>query len=158
MALYGTGVIRSIARNLMPEMIRVGVSRRGVQRWLQEAYGQAYHWDTLRQDYNEFLGVFTHQSEIDRLIEVERPLQRSMIETNLTSASQYRIMGKATVQDKVSGEVYEKWVGMYTDEPFSEEEYFDQLQEMYDVYEDYTDSDILSVDVKAYFHNRGLPY
>lgn len=152
------GVIRSIARNMMPELIRIGVSRRGVQRWLQQAYGQAYRWDVLRQDYNEFLGVFTHQFQVDAMNSIERPIQRFMIETDLPAVSQYRIMGKATVYDRESGETYEKWTGMYTDEPLSQEEYFDKLTELYDVHEDYKKYDLISVDVKAYYHNRGLPY
>lgn len=158
MALFATGVIRSIARNMMPEMIRIGVSRRGVQRWLQEAYGQAYRWDTLRKDYNEYLGVYTHQFQVDAMDSIERPSQRFMVETDLPSSAQYRIMGKATVQDAVTGEVYEKHVGMYTDEPFSQEEYFDLLTDEYDKYEQYVNSILLDVDVHAYFHNRGLPY
>lgn len=158
MALFARGVIRAIGRSMMPEFIRIGVSRRGVQRWLQEQYGQAYRWDTLRNDYNEFLGVFTHQAEIERLTSIDRPAVRNMVETDLTSAANYRIMGKATVQDRTSGEVYEKWVGMYTDEAYSEEEYYDLLENEYDKYEQYSNVDIVSVDVKAYFHNRGLGY
>jgi hypothetical protein len=129
--LPGIGSIRAIARVLMPEFVRVGVSRRGVQRLLQEWYGQAYRWAEIRKDYNEYLGLKYYQDYWNKIKPDALPKRFQFVEKDLPSGRPYYTRYYVEFENPETGERYERYVSFYTNHPISKNEALEYMEDLY---------------------------
>lgn len=151
-------MVRAIARAMMPEFIRLGVSRRGVQRYLQSRFGQAYKWDTLRRDYNEFLGIKYFKDAWNRLSAYEKPQKYMYVEADLPAARNYYYKMRASFEDVETGEYFERWISMYDASSRSEYELLEIMEQLYGKTEYHPNHRLLGFEETQFFHHRGMLY
>ena len=152
------GPIRAYARLQMGRWAKAGWSAGKIRRRLKERYGAAYRWTVLLSDYREFQGMVRYEKQVTQYSGIKALPRSWMEEIRLRQARKYRLIGRATYFDSVTGREFTKNVSMYSDDRMSKDGWTSQFIDTKRVYEYRMDWAVVDVGWYVVQHNKGYDY
>lgn len=150
--------IRALARALMPQYVRLGLSTRAVTRDLKKRFGSAYRRATLVSDYREFTGMLKHEYALRRLKPTTLIPKTLMVETELGQVRKYLLVGKGFFMDPETGDEIERNISWYTNKGNSKEGHEQEYKEKVERLTDQPDSWPYRIEIYAIKHHQDMPY
>lgn len=106
--------IRALARALMPQYAKKGMSTRAITKDLQRRFGSAYRRATLVADYREFTGMVKHAFAVERLGDNIRPSSNIITNMAFKRLRRYRLIAESTFIDSETGADVKRIISWYT--------------------------------------------
>jgi len=148
--------IRAIARMMMPSWAELGFSAHSIQNTLKETYGEAYRWTTLLDDYRGFIDAFKTSKVWGAVPEDKAVPLGDYTWRRWDRVPDFYLQGRAVVENIHTGEKYEKWISMYTDEHLTKGEYADMYAEEQEDNPSDPEWKTVSVTFEKFYRKRGL--
>ena len=147
--------IRAIARMMMPSWAELGFSARSIQNTLKETYGEAYRWTTLLDDYRGFVDAFKTAKVWAKVPDDKEVPLGDYTWLRWDRPIDFYLQGQAVVENVHTGEQYEKWISMYTNEHVTKDEYAAMYAE--DQEDNPSDPEwrVVSVRFEKFYRHRG---